>query len=202
LLGQKKEESSSNDEPVLFRDPATSDSVNIFEVVAKKTDSILSSKGVVASRLGNDSNGTRLLARNDGSLDASDDATVRESRRREQASRVHEQKQTETNTQVEDAAQWTVERGPNGAEYATNGRVSIDVSSVKDDPEATILKMWSAQASALAAGSITGVDSELGSVATARLTEALRELAKARFSSIQGTTGSDGVASPGINLTA
>jgi hypothetical protein len=95
-----------------------------------------------------------------------------------------------------------VERGPDGKEYVTNGSVSIDVSAVKDDPQATIIKMWRAQAAALASGSATGLDQQVGALTNARLTEALQELAKERFTAMQGNSEAESPKTTGLKLTA
>ncbi len=59
---------------------------------------------------------------------------------------------------VHGGATYTYERGPDGKEYAIGGEVSIDVSPVANNPRATIQKMETVHAAALAPSDPSAAD--------------------------------------------
>ena len=66
------------------------------------------------------------------------------------------------------------EQGPDGKYYAVGGTVSIDVSPVPGDPDATIRKMKQVRAAALAPADPSAQDHVVAVEAQARLAEAMR----------------------------
>jgi hypothetical protein len=68
--------------------------------------------------------------------------------------------------------------GPDGNKYAIGGEVQIDTSPVDGDPEATIRKMETVIAAALAPGEPSGQDRSVASQARAALNQARAELSE------------------------
>ncbi|MGD8452891.1 MAG: putative metalloprotease CJM1_0395 family protein [Phycisphaerae bacterium] len=66
--------------------------------------------------------------------------------------------------------------GPDGQKYATAGEVHIDTSSVPDDPEATIQKMETVRAAALAPATPSAQDRAVAAKAARLIQEARAEL--------------------------
>ncbi|MGB0732724.1 MAG: putative metalloprotease CJM1_0395 family protein [Pontibacterium sp.] len=69
-------------------------------------------------------------------------------------------------------------RGPDGRMYATSGEVSIDTSTVPGDPEATIDKMRTVIAAAMAPAEPSTQDHRVAAKATAIMVQAQAELAE------------------------
>jgi hypothetical protein len=76
--------------------------------------------------------------------------------------------------------------GPDGKRYATSGSVSIDVSAVEGDPEATLRKMQIVQRAATAPADPSGADRQVASQAASTANRARAELAKQRYAEAQG----------------
>lgn len=75
-------------------------------------------------------------------------------------------------------ASFSYTRGPDGRSYATGGEVSIDVSSVPDDPAATIAKARQIHRAALAPAQPSGQDRAVAAQAVQMEVEAQQELAR------------------------
>jgi hypothetical protein len=71
----------------------------------------------------------------------------------------------------------TYKRGPDGKSYAVGGEVSIDISKVPGEPEATIKKAQIIRAAALAPAQPSGQDLRVASRASSMEAEARAELA-------------------------
>ncbi|MCL2744508.1 MAG: hypothetical protein FWE67_11720 [Planctomycetaceae bacterium] len=71
---------------------------------------------------------------------------------------------------------YTYQTGPDGKKYAVGGEVGIDVSPVKDDPEATIQKMQTVAAAALAPAEPSGQDYKIAAAARQAEAQARAEL--------------------------
>merc|ERR1712169_94465 len=69
---------------------------------------------------------------------------------RDQEVRVHEQAHSASGGVHAGSASFSYETGPDGVLYAVGGEVSVDVSKVSDDPQATLDKMEQIQRAALA----------------------------------------------------
>lgn len=74
-------------------------------------------------------------------------------------------------------ASYTYQEGPNGQQYAIGGEVSIDVSPVANDPEATINKADTLVAAALSPSSPSPQDFKVADQARQMRIQAVRELA-------------------------
>lgn len=89
----------------------------------------------------------RLLQANEGDNTNAEGLTpeevkaVQELKRTDAKVRAHEQAHKSVGGPYTGAIQYQTVTGPDGREYAVAGEVSIDVSPVRDDPEATIRKM-------------------------------------------------------------
>jgi hypothetical protein len=91
---------------------------------------------------------------------------------------------------VRGGATYSYQVGPDGNRYAVGGEVSIDTSSVRGDPQATILKMQTVIRAALAPAQPSGQDRSVASQAGGVEAHALKELAQQRTSDT-GQTGSE-----------
>ena len=78
------------------------------------------------------------------------DADVSELRRIDRQVRAHELAHAMVGGRYAGPPQYTFQRGPDGVNYAVAGRVNIDTAPIPGDPEATIEKMQTVQAAALA----------------------------------------------------
>lgn len=97
---------------------------------------------------------------------------------RDREVRQHEQAHANVGGQHTGAPQLEYTRGPDGRMYATSGEVSVDTSAVANDPGATVDKMRTVIAAALAPVEPSPQDRRVAAKAQALLTEALTELAQ------------------------
>ncbi|HMA63950.1 MAG: putative metalloprotease CJM1_0395 family protein [Fibrobacterota bacterium] len=73
-------------------------------------------------------------------------------------------------------AKYSYQKGPDGQRYAVGGEVSIDTSAVKNDPQATIMKMQVVKRAASAPASPSGQDRAVAAAAAATEMNARKEL--------------------------
>lgn len=78
--------------------------------------------------------------------------------------------------------------GPDGQRYAVGGEVSIDLSKVPNDPEATIQKMQTVKRAALAPADPSAQDRQIAGQADRIVLEARMEIAKRQAQEPQGYT--------------
>ncbi len=71
---------------------------------------------------------------------------------------------------------YNYERGPDGVRYATSGEVSVDLSPVEGDPEATINKMRQIRSAALAPADPSSQDLKIAAKANQIIARAQQEL--------------------------
>lgn len=90
--------------------------------------------------------------------------------------RTHERAHASVGGDLAGAPSYTYERGPNGQRYAVGGEVSIDVSPVAGDPEATIRKMEQVQRAALAPAEPSSQDRAVAASASQQAAQARAEL--------------------------
>ena len=117
-------------------------------------------------------------------------AAVQELRGRDQEVRQHEQAHQVVGGQYAGAPTYTYQRGPDGQLYAVGGQVSIDTSPIADDPEATISKMQTVRAAALAPAEPSPQDIRVAQEATRQLLQAQSELRSSSQDSSQQKDGS------------
>ncbi|MEO0429599.1 MAG: putative metalloprotease CJM1_0395 family protein [Pseudomonadota bacterium] len=99
---------------------------------------------------------------------------------RDREVRAHEQAHARVGGQYAGSPSYTYQTGPDGKRYAIGGSVSIDVSPVPGDPEATIAKMQQVKAAALAPAEPSSADRRVATIAEAAQREAEAILAAMR----------------------
>jgi len=83
-------------------------------------------------------------------LDEAELEQLAELKARDREVRAHEAAHQSVGGQYTGSISYVYERGPDGAQYAVGGEVSIDTSPIQGDPQATIDKMRVVRAAALA----------------------------------------------------
>jgi len=96
---------------------------------------------------------------------------------RDREVRAHEAAHQAVGGQYAGAMSFTYQRGPDGAQYAVGGEVSIDLSPVQGDPQATIEKMRIVRAAAMAPAEPSGQDRAVAAQAMQIMLQAQSELA-------------------------
>ncbi len=81
---------------------------------------------------------------------------------------------------VRGGASFTYQKGPDGQQYAVGGEVAIDTSPVAGDPQATILKMITVRAAALAPADPSAADRAVAAAASRQESAARLELLAAQ----------------------
>lgn len=97
-------------------------------------------------------------------------------KQRDQEVKAHEQAHASVGGQYAGSASFTYQTGPDGVRYAIGGEVSVDLSAVKDDPQATIDKMTQVQQAALAPAEPSPQDRKVASQAGQIAASALADL--------------------------
>lgn len=97
-------------------------------------------------------------------------------KRRDSEVKAHELAHATTGGSITGAPTYTYETGPDGKKYAVAGEVSVDLSTVKGDPEATIAKMQKVHAAALAPANPSAQDRRVAANATQVILQAQSEL--------------------------
>lgn len=110
---------------------------------------------------------------------------------RDREVRAHEAAHQAVGGQYAGSISYVYERGPDGAQYAVGGEVSIDTSPVQGDPQATIEKMRVVSAAALAPAEPSPQDRAVAAEAMQLMLQARAELS----SELGDAQGSD----PGDN---
>jgi len=95
---------------------------------------------------------------------------------RDQEVRAHEAAHAAVGGAFTGSPNFSYEQGPDGKRYAVGGEVSVDLSSVKGDPKATIAKMQKVHAAALAPVHPSIQDTRVASTATQMILQAQSEL--------------------------
>ena len=90
---------------------------------------------------------------------------------------------------VRGGANFTYTAGPDGKVYATGGEVQIDISPIKDDPEATIQKMQQVRAAALAPADPSSQDRSVAALAQSIAANARAEASKQETKNTQTSPG-------------
>jgi hypothetical protein len=75
-------------------------------------------------------------------------------------------------------ASFTYQTGPDGRQYAVGGEVQIDTSSVPHDPRATIAKLRTVEAAALAPEDPSSQDRSVAAAAATKVAQAQSELSQ------------------------
>ena len=101
---------------------------------------------------------------------------------RDREVRAHEAAHQAVGGQYAGGMSFTYQRGPDGAQYAVGGEVSIDISPVSGNPQATIEKMRVVRAAAMAPAEPSGQDRAVAAQAMQVLLQAQSELASGQAS--------------------
>ncbi len=112
---------------------------------------------------------------------------VEKLKQRDQDVRAHEQAHMAAGgAYVKGGATFQYQEGPDGKRYAIGGEVSIDTSPVKGDPQATIAKMETVKAAALAPADPSGQDRAVAAEAEQTEEQARRDEAGQQTGSSSG----------------
>ena len=112
---------------------------------------------------------------------------IAELRARDQEVRAHEQAHKAVGGQYAGAASFTYQSGPDGNRYAVGGEVSIDISPIPNDPQATISKMNTVKAAANAPAEPSGQDRAVAAQAQRVIAQAQAELVEKRAQELEQT---------------
>jgi len=104
------------------------------------------------------------------------DRIINQLKSRDQEVRAHEAAHAAVGGSFTGPPSFSYEQGPDGKRYAVGGEVSVDLSSVKGDPRATIAKMQKVHAAALAPVHPSIQDTRVASTATQMILQAQSEL--------------------------
>ncbi|WP_372964330.1 putative metalloprotease CJM1_0395 family protein [Marinobacter sp.] len=141
--------------------------------LVRKTEQVSEGKSSNVST-GRESHGERAGAQ--GLTDA-ELQQLTELKARDREVRAHEAAHQAVGGQHAGAMSFTYERGPDGAQYAVGGEVSIDVSVVAGDPQATIEKMRVVRSAAMAPAQPSSQDRAVAAQAMQIMLQAQSELA-------------------------
>jgi hypothetical protein len=111
-------------------------------------------------------------------LTPEDRQQVEKLKKRDAEVRAHEQAHKSAGGELAGGVSYTMQRGPDGQQYAVGGEVPIDVTPVKDDPEATIAKMQRVRQAALAPADPSSQDQAVAAEAGRIEQQARAEAAK------------------------
>ncbi len=131
-----------------------------------------------------DSDQSSARQRGQQDLSESEQKKVDELADRDQEVRTHEMQHQAVGGQYARAANFEFERAPDGKRYAVGGEVSIDVSEVANDPQATIAKMQQVQRAALAPAEPSAQDRQVAAQAQQKAAAAQQELNHSQVSSL------------------
>jgi len=105
-----------------------------------------------------------------------DERVISQLQQRDKEVRTHELAHASAGGAATGAPSYTFEVGPDGKKYAVGGEVSVDLSTVSGDPQATIVKMQKVHAAALAPASPSAQDIRVAASATQKILAAQSEL--------------------------
>ncbi|WP_336366268.1 putative metalloprotease CJM1_0395 family protein [Marinobacter sp. C2H3] len=103
---------------------------------------------------------------------------------RDREVRAHEAAHQSVGGLYAGSASFTYQKGPDGNQYAIGGEVPVDVSPVPGDPQATIDKMMTIRAAALAPAQPSGQDRAVAAKAVQALFKARAEQASGEYGSV------------------
>jgi len=113
---------------------------------------------------------------------------IRELKKRDQEVRAHEQAHASIGGVYAGNASFGYETGPDGVRYAVEGEVSVDLSQVANDPQATLDKMEQVRRAALAPAEPSSQDRQVAAQAGQIAASALSDLAAEQNSRRQDRT--------------
>jgi len=107
---------------------------------------------------------------------AEQERVITQLEQRDQEVRTHEAAHAAVGGSHAGSPTYSYEQGPDGKKYVVDGEVSVDVSVVSGDPQATIAKMQQVHAAALAPANPSAQDRRVASTATQEILVAQSEL--------------------------
>lgn len=105
-----------------------------------------------------------------------DAKVINELKQRDREVRTHELAHASTGGSLTGPPSYTFQVGPDGNKYAVGGEVSVDLTPVAGDPQATIVKMKKVHAAALAPANPSSQDIKVAAGATQQILAAQSEL--------------------------
>lgn len=105
-----------------------------------------------------------------------DERIISQLQQRDKEVRTHELAHATTGGTATGSPSYTFEIGPDGKKYVVAGEVSVDLSSVAGDPQATIVKMQRVHAAALAPANPSTQDTRVAATAAQKILTAQSEL--------------------------
>lgn len=127
------------------------------------------------------------------SLDEAQLKELRDLKARDREVRAHEQAHQAVGGQHAGSVSYTYQRGPDGNQYAVGGEVSIDLSPVEGDPQATVEKMRQVRAAAMAPAQPSAQDRAVAAQAMQLMLQAQSELAVEGEGAESGASGRDAI---------
>jgi hypothetical protein len=114
--------------------------------------------------------------RSDEQRRAVEQQQISELKSRDREVRAHEQAHASVGGQYTTSPTFTFERGPDGVSYAIAGQVQIDMSEVPGDLQASINKLETVRAAALAPAEPSSVDRQVATEASRRISQLRADL--------------------------
>ncbi len=105
-----------------------------------------------------------------------DERIISQLQHRDKEVRTHELAHASAGGAATGSPSYTFEVGPDGKKYAVGGEVSVDLSSISGDPQATITKMQKVHAAALAPANPSAQDIRVAASAAQKILAAQSEL--------------------------
>ncbi len=120
----------------------------------------------------------RNAAANGQNLDEAQLKELSELKARDREVRAHETAHQAVGGQYAGSISYVFQRGPDGAQYAVGGEVSIDVAPIEGDPQATIEKMRVVRAAAMAPAEPSAQDRSVAAQAMQTMLQAQVEMSR------------------------
>lgn len=108
--------------------------------------------------------------------DRVDEKIISQLQQRDKEVRTHELAHATAGGAATGSPSYTFEIGPDGKKYATDGEVSVDLTTVAGDPQATIVKMQKIHAAAMAPTNPSAQDTRVAASAAQTILAAQSEL--------------------------
>lgn len=124
-----------------------------------------------------DETGNRKPAAQEQGLSEEELKVLTDLKARDREVRAHESAHQAVGGRFAGSVSYVYQRGPDGAQYAVGGEVSIDLSPVSGDPQATIEKMRVVRAAAMAPAQPSAQDRAVAAEAMQIMLQAQAELA-------------------------
>ncbi|MBD1399463.1 putative metalloprotease CJM1_0395 family protein [Pelovirga terrestris] len=123
---------------------------------------------------------------------------IRELQLRDQEVRAHEAAHAAAGGSYAGAPSYDYQRGPDGRTYAVGGSVSIDLSPIPGDPQATLQKAQQVRAAALAPAQPSAQDMKVAQQAQALATQARSDMSQEQIAERERRLSSDDNAESGF----